>query len=284
MLKKCEVCGGNIPRGNMSVNNKKYQAKRFCSAKCHHQSMRKEFEYKCAECGGGVIRAKENITTNVFCNDKCKGKYAGKHYRKNSNKSIDRVKKICENCNNPYEVIKSRENTSKYCSMKCRAESNAKTSVSTQQNRLMVKCNNCDDDFEKVPSDVRKLNFCSTDCMYNYYEKTGMFARENNGKWKGGTGFYRGKNWLKQRDLTRERDQYTCQKCGIHENDYVKGLSVHHIVPYKYFNDDYIEANKLENLISLCETCHHEIHSRKYQGTKYLMIPDIDQIQQEELN
>lgn len=45
-------------------------------------------------------------------------------------------------------------------------------------------------------------------------------------------------------------------------------LSVHHIVPFISF-DDYLEANKLDNLVSVCEPCHRKIHSGDNHPTKF---------------
>jgi predicted HNH restriction endonuclease len=276
LIRKCELCGEDIPNRELSTNNKKYKAKKFCSAKCHHQSMKQEFKYNCAECGEIVIRTKNNIVTNVFCDNTCKGKYAGKHYNKSGKKTDGKIIKKCENCKEDYEVIKSRSKTSKFCSITCRAEFNTKVSPYTQKVRVDIKCDNCDIKFDKVPSDIRKLNFCCTNCMYEYYETSGMFAGENSGTWNGGDEDYRGGNWRTQRRKVRERDNYTCQRCSITEEEYGHELSVHHIKPYRYFNNNYLEANKLENLICLCGSCHSSVHSKKYNGTKFLNIPIAD--------
>jgi len=57
------------------------------------------------------------------------------------------------------------------------------------------------------------------------------------------------------RNKILERDNYTCQKCGETEGK----LHAHHINPH------YVEydAMALENGITLCETCHKEIHARR---------------------
>jgi predicted HNH restriction endonuclease len=31
---------------------------------------------------------------------------------------------------------------------------------------------------------------------------------------------------------------------------------VHHLIPYRTFNGDYLAANRLANLISVCRPCH----------------------------
>jgi DEAD/DEAH box helicase domain-containing protein len=62
-----------------------------------------------------------------------------------------------------------------------------------------------------------------------------------------------GPNWPQQRDAARQRDNYTCQNCGLREDG--RSHDVHHKIPFKAF-DNFMEANRLENLITLCPTCH----------------------------
>jgi len=104
--------------------------------------------------------------------------------------------------------------------------------------------------------------------MYEYYSKEGLFSGENSGTWNGGKKTYYGENWLSQRRKVRKRDNYTCQKCGITEDEYGQELSVHHIIPFVYF-DNYTEANKEDNLVSVCEPCHRKIHSGDNHPSKF---------------
>jgi len=64
-----------------------------------------------------------------------------------------------------------------------------------------------------------------------------------------------GQNWDKQRILTRERDKFTCQNCGRIEGS--QPHHVHHKIPFRQFNS-YILANQLDNLVTLCPTCHRQ--------------------------
>ena len=69
----------------------------------------------------------------------------------------------------------------------------------------------------------------------------------------------------------KERDDYTCQICGKNETseDY---LHVHHIVPYRIFED---QTN--DNLITVCRACHIEIES------KFLKITSIKEVEEENI-
>jgi len=51
-----------------------------------------------------------------------------------------------------------------------------------------------------------------------------------------------------------ERDNYQCVKCGSKEN-----LEIHHKIPYSNFLLPR-NANKLENLVTLCKKCHQSEH------------------------
>ncbi len=70
-----------------------------------------------------------------------------------------------------------------------------------------------------------------------------------------------GPNWRKQRQRALERDEHRCRHCGV-QGTPEHPLHVHHIRPFRTFgyipgvNDAYKEANRLENLVTLCWRCH----------------------------
>ena len=69
-----------------------------------------------------------------------------------------------------------------------------------------------------------------------------------------------GPNWPQQRKLALARDGFRCRTCGASEGM----LHVHHIRPFREFaylpgqNDHYLAANELDNLITLCPSCHRQ--------------------------
>ena len=110
-------------------------------------------------------------------------------------------------------------------------------------------CLNC-----KKPFDMRRCalrKFCSDRCSHLY------FVGEHHPLWTGISVTY-GENWKKQRCLTRERDKNICRIClkSKEQNDNLN-MDVHHIIPFKLFKN-YKEANRIENLISLCLSCHRK--------------------------
>jgi DEAD/DEAH box helicase domain-containing protein len=65
-----------------------------------------------------------------------------------------------------------------------------------------------------------------------------------------------GPDWQKIREAVRTRDQFKCQVCGAEES--ARRHEVHHKVPFRAFTSS-AEANRLENLTTLCRTCHQKV-------------------------
>jgi 5-methylcytosine-specific restriction endonuclease McrA len=95
-----------------------------------------------------------------------------------------------------------------------------------------------------------QLHFCSSACRKAWVEESPSFAVRLDLK-----RFRRGANWSIQARKARERDRFTCQICGVTEEELGRQLDVHHKIPYRSFKSN-VEANKLEHLISLCSSCH----------------------------
>lgn len=70
-----------------------------------------------------------------------------------------------------------------------------------------------------------------------------------------------GPNWQQQRQRALARDGYRCRTCGS-EAKTGQGLHIHHIRPFRDYgyipdkNEAYILANDLDNLVTLCSSCH----------------------------
>jgi len=78
----------------------------------------------------------------------------------------------------------------------------------------------------------------------------------------------RGPNWAEQRDKARQRDNFCCQHCSAPERP-GRQHDVHHLRPFREFgympgqNTRHLEANRLENLITLCPACHRRAEARQ---------------------
>lgn len=70
--------------------------------------------------------------------------------------------------------------------------------------------------------------------------------------------FYNTKKWKDKRLKVLRRDKYICIECKRY-GKITEATTVHHIYPYELFPE--LKLN-LNNLISLCEKCHNEMHNR----------------------
>ncbi|MFN8500054.1 MAG: DEAD/DEAH box helicase [Anaerolineae bacterium] len=77
-----------------------------------------------------------------------------------------------------------------------------------------------------------------------------------------------GPTWAAQRDKARTRDGYRCRACGAPERP-GRGHDVHHLQPFRSFgyarghNRHDLVANRLENLVTLCPSCHRRAEERQ---------------------
>ncbi len=77
-----------------------------------------------------------------------------------------------------------------------------------------------------------------------------------------------GPNWQEQRRAARARDGYKCTRCGIPESP-EQQHHVHHIKPFYTFgyvrgeNTNYLAANVLDNLQTLCPSCHRIVETSR---------------------
>ncbi len=75
-----------------------------------------------------------------------------------------------------------------------------------------------------------------------------------------------GPNWEQQRRAARARDGYRCTICGKPESPHQQH-HVHHRRPFRTFgyvrdeNDFYLQANDLDNLMTVCPSCHAKIET-----------------------
>ena len=87
---------------------------------------------------------------------------------------------------------------------------------------------------------------------------------EDSPNWKGGVKSWRGTRWDTIRKQIKERDNYTCQHCGVHENESKHTLHVHHKVLYRLSKN-----NEPDNLITLCNRCHTKADAINLKNYKY---------------
>lgn len=196
---------------------------------------------------------------------------------------MGKIKIKCTNCNKEiYKYQSQIKNSNKlFCSQRCQHiyRTGKKTGKATGENKA---CPYCQKEFYAYPSEVDTKIYCSRECMYKHKSEIGAYSGANCNFYKGGHDEYRGPNWKNQMRLARERDKNICQECGKTKIDNGnKNMSVHHIVPFRFFNDNYIEANKLSNLICLCSSCHQkqESHTWDTLPDEYKHIAELQKVE-----
>lgn len=97
--------------------------------------------------------------------------------------------------------------------------------------------------------------------------KKGRNTRDKHWNWQGGKSFLPYPiDWIDSlKNSIRERDNLSCQMCGLHQdelNGFHKKLAVHHI--------DYDKNNlNPNNLITLCNSCHQKTNFNRQYWIKY---------------
>ena len=77
------------------------------------------------------------------------------------------------------------------------------------------------------------------------------------GLWRNDPNNY-GPEWPQQRAIALTRDKHTCRVCGTRSD--MQSLHVHHKIPFRAFDTPW-QANRLENLVTLCPACHQRAES-----------------------
>jgi 5-methylcytosine-specific restriction endonuclease McrA len=77
-----------------------------------------------------------------------------------------------------------------------------------------------------------------------------------NGQFKA---FYKTSVWQKCRELVLTRDLGICQECLL-SGVLMPADTVHHII---HLRDDQTKAFDMDNLVSVCASCHNKLHPEK---------------------
>ena len=96
---------------------------------------------------------------------------------------------------------------------------------------------------------------CSAKCRSE--RKSQLRRGENSEFWRGGKSAPYHKEWKSVRRRALERDGYKCRLCSSTDR-----IQVHHKIPYRYCH-----SHDLDNLISLCRSCHSKEELKVNQAT-----------------
>lgn len=208
--------------------------------------------------------------------------------RNNNWKDIKTKVYVCAVCSK--EFVRSAYMNYKYCSVACasisrigntHAKGNGpnQTSFTSERVRgsnspswkesIQFKCELCGNLFKLKPWQVKSRQrnsnsevprFCSRTCFLT----SGVFKGEKSVNYVGGKNTCRGRKWLEARQKAVDRDNGTCQNCHKFIGN---GIPVHHIKPFREFETEE-EANVLDNLICMCQSCHMKHEPRKSSSSK----------------
>lgn len=128
--------------------------------------------------------------------------------------------------------------------------------------RIKIDCQWCVTTLKRLPSELESLErgpFCDLDCYGEWLSDN--VVREDHHQWEGGALNY-GSGWWKVRRAALDRDDYRCQQCGSDRQAIGRNPDVHHIKPVREFSDPE-DAHKLDNVVSLCRSCHRLVESNQ---------------------
>lgn len=195
------------------------------------------------------------------------------------------VQVVCQMCNKTFGISPRRarrEQKQVFCSRACKSKwaslhRSGANSCHWKGDELLVACATCGKEKRTESMHLRrnKQHFCCRKCRGTWLSLHA--SGENSPFWKGGEVEYRGPNWNQQQRAARKRDGYKCRHCGKVQKKNGRALDVHHIKPFREFgyipgtNDNYLQANALTNLITLCNRCHKKAEHYKIAIQPYLL-------------
>lgn len=177
----------------------------------------------------------------LYCSRECMYKYRKTGGKKGKTyPHLRRAKiSICVKCGKEFRAIRNfKDYEQKYCSRECWADRGK-----------YIKCENCGIEFKAYEN----IRFCSKECSLAF------MVGPNHPNWKDGATdknkrLRSTKKYLEWRKAVLKRDNYTCVKCGKTQK-----LHAHHVKPFA----DYPELRyEVSNGITVCGSCHEEIHGR----------------------
>lgn len=158
--------------------------------------------------------------------------------------------KTCPICNKQFEaktnkVFCSLECSAKNSSIKSSERRSAKRKKVFEQMDSVKTCLVCGKQFE-VTQQHRKKKYCSSECCKKAERLYGG-KKETDLNYKDQIRFGGNKKQILQ------RDNFTCQMCG----------SEHQLIVHHLDESGCLETpnNELDNLITLCRSCHAKLHS-----------------------
>ncbi|WP_410765311.1 HNH endonuclease [Haloferax sp. DFSO60] len=166
----------------------------------------------------------------------------------------------CTVCGSSFEYYPSNKKGI-YCST-CVDEANGllPENPAVRLERVVTSCSHCEAEIQRLESQIQSNEygvFCDSDC-YGEWLSVNVVGEQHH-QWEGGS-FNYGERWWRVRRLALKRDEYSCQRCGADRNETGQNPDVHHLMRVRDFEHP-SDAHTLDNVISLCRTCHRLVES-----------------------
>lgn len=162
---------------------------------------------------------------------------------------------ICEICDSEFSFYPS-DKDGRFCT-ECVEEADGLLPENPAEKieRINTECPNCGETIAVLPSRLERRKrgvFCDNSCYGTWLSE--HVVGENHHQWEGGNRNY-GKKWWQIRRAALERDNSECQLCEKGTSQIGRKPDVHHLQRVRDF-DDPQDAHTLNNVISLCRSCH----------------------------
>ncbi len=265
---ECPTCGLHFDTENgMKVHHSKLHGTSISGVKT-----------ECSWCGKTIRVSRDRFESNEnnFCSRDCEKEWRSEVYRGEKHHNYDRVKLSCDYCGDEIEKrpCEIEDNDHHFCDSSCFAKWHG-GGEKDPENYTTVECEWCGNEFEKLKAVAKKTekHFCDMENCYSKYHSENLTG-EGSPRWKGGHELYYGPNWVSQREKAIKAANGECKMCGISRDEVDRDLHVHHIQPFRMFENDsetdYESANSLENLICLCVDCHNKAERHAP------LLPEVD--------
>ena len=256
--KECKAAWESENKTGVKKKDRVHKECRYCGEEFKVLPCRSEQKFCSKTCNLRHIHERDDINL---------GELAGEARKR------ERTEIECEYCGGAFEIPPWRQDRARFCSQDClhrwRSENESGDDSIYWKGRIEIECEYCGDAFEIAPWRQDRARFCSQDCLHRWRSENER--SKNHSDWKGGyRRYYSTADWKETAQQARESDGYACQACGIsqeeHVEEYGRKLEIHHIKPLLEHRDeegeiDYEVANNLDNLVSLCSSCH-----TRYEG------------------
>lgn len=216
----------------------------------------KRSTYVCPTCGTSFDRPPSQIHgPEPCCSQACYYvRMRGLPRKRPAPRPIVKVALTCPVCSKTFERFPSRiAAQSPACSRACRhAALRGRPNLAARKprpglrpvNKRAMTCHCCGKTIHRYPSlATGERIYCSRACRFP--------NRLEYGKSK------RGSSWPRQRRAALERDGHACRHCGVTAEELGYALQIAHIISFRTFGmERHVEANQIENLLTLCARCH----------------------------